>query len=85
MIHFASPSFWSAYDLLPLSVQKVADRNYILLKENPRHPSLHFKKITKYRSVRIGIHYRALAIEVKNDLLWFWIGSHAEYDKLIKP
>ncbi len=84
MIHFASPSFWSAYELLPLSVQKVADRNYILLKENTRHPSLHFKKITKYRSVRIGIHYRALAIEVKDDLLWFWIGSHAEYDKLIK-
>ncbi len=85
MIHFASPSFWSAYELLPSSVQKVADRNYILLKENPRHPSLHFKKIRKYRSVRIGIHYRALAVEVKDGLLWFWIGSHAEYDKLVQP
>ena len=84
MIHFASPSFWSAYALLPLAVQKVADRHYILLKENPRHPSLHFKKIRKYRSVRIGIHYRALAVEVKDGLLWFWIGSHADYDKLIK-
>jgi len=84
MIHFASPSFWSAYELLPLSVQKVADQNYKILKENPKHPSLHFKKIRNYRSVRVGIHYRALAVEIEEGLLWFWIGSHSEYDKLIK-
>ena len=61
------------------------DRNYEILKENPKHPSLHFKKIGRYWSVRAGIHYRALAVEVEDGLLWFWIGSHAEYDKLIKP
>jgi hypothetical protein len=85
MTHYSSPSFWSAYELLPTSVQRVADRNYKILKENPKHPSLHFKRIGRYWSVRVGIHYRALAVEIEDGLLWFWIGSHAEYDKLIKP
>ena len=84
MIHFASPSFWSAYESLPLSVQKVADKNYETLKLNPKHPSLHFKKVGNYWSARVGMHYRALAVEIEDGLLWFWIGSHAEYDKLIK-
>ncbi len=80
-----SPSFWMGYESLSVSVQRIADRNYQILKENPKYPSLHFKKIGRYWSVRIGIRYRALAVEVGNDLLWFWIGSHAEYDKLINP
>ncbi len=85
MIHFASPSFWTAYKSLPASVQHLADRNYEILKDNPRHPSLHFKKTGKYWFVRIGIHYRGLAVKIDNGLLWFWIGSHAAYDRLIKP
>jgi hypothetical protein len=85
MIHFASPSFWAAYESLPTPVQRIADRNYKILKKNPKHPSLHLKKIRRYWSVRAGIHYRALAVEVENGLLWFWIGNHSEYDKLIKP
>jgi len=84
VIHFASPSFWLSYRGLPSAVQKVADKNYELLKSTPRHPSLHFKKIGKYWSVRIGIHYRALAVEVEDGLLWFWVGSHSEYDRLIQ-
>lgn len=85
MIHFASPAFWEAYEALPPTVRRVADRNFEMLKTNPKHPSLHFKKNNGYWSVRVGIDYRALAVEVENGLLWFWIGSHAEYDKLIKP
>lgn len=84
MIHFASPSFWEAYEALPLSVKRVADRNFEMLKTDPKHPSLHFKKFSGYWSVRVGISNRALAVEVENGLLWFWIGSHADYDKLIK-
>jgi hypothetical protein len=84
MIHYASPSFWTAYDSLPVSIQRLADKNYKILKETPKHPSLHFKKIGQYWSVRVGLHYRALAVESENDLLWFWIGSHADYDKLLK-
>ncbi len=84
MNHFASPSFWSAYDLLPSSVQKIADKNFNILKSNPKHPSLHFKKMGRFWSVRVGIHYRSLAVIIDECLLWFWIGSHAEYDKLVK-
>lgn len=85
MKHFASPSFWSAYKALPPAVRQLADLNYELLKQNPTHPSLHFKKVGRFWSVRVGIHYRALAVEIEDGLVWFWIGSHAEYDKLIKP
>jgi hypothetical protein len=81
--HFASPEFWGLYKQLPPAVQKLADRNFALLKNDPRHPSLHLKKVDPYRSVRAGIHYRAVAVEVPDGLLWFWIGSHEEYNKLI--
>ena len=83
MIHFASESFWSAYEALPLAVQKLADKQYELLKEDPQYPSLHLKKVGRYWSVRVGIYYRALAVDVDEGLLWFWIGSHADYDRLI--
>ncbi len=84
MKHFAVPAFWQAYAKLPEAVRVLADKNYALLKENPQHPSLMFKKIGRYRSVRIGLRYRALAVESDGDLVWFWIGSHADYDALIK-
>jgi hypothetical protein len=83
MRHFASPDFWETYEKLPAPVRELADRNYALLKENPKHPSLHFKKVGRYWSVRVGLRYRALAIEVEDGLLWFWIGSHADYDALL--
>jgi hypothetical protein len=81
--HFAAPSFWNCYQTLPKSVRELADKNYELLKSNPSHPSLHFKKVGKCRAVRVGLQYRALAVETGNDLLWFWIGPHSEYDKLV--
>ena len=67
----------------PPKIQRLADTSYEMLKADPSHPSLHFKKIGKYRAVRVGLHYRALAVEVPEGLLWFWIGSHCEYDKLL--
>ncbi len=83
MKHFASSRFWSCYERLPESVRRLADKNFELLKANPQHPSLHFKKVGGYRSVRVGLMYRALAVEVNDGLLWFWIGTHAEYDDLV--
>jgi len=56
---------------------------YELLRTDPRHPVLHFKKVGRFWSVRIGLHYHALAVEQEGDIVWFWIGSHADYDKLI--
>lgn len=83
-MHFTNKRFWKCYDDLSESVQKIADQNYELLKADPSHPSLHFKKTGQYWSVRVGKGYRALGIEVKNGILWFWIGTHAEYDKLLR-
>jgi hypothetical protein len=68
---------------LPRQIRRLADENYELLKHNPRHPSLQLKKVGRYWSVRVGAHNRALAVEVDDGLLWFWIGSHADYDKMI--
>ncbi|MEK6699707.1 MAG: hypothetical protein AABZ10_11785 [Nitrospirota bacterium] len=84
MRHLASPSFRECYNKLPDQIKELADKNFELLKENPHHPSLHIKKTGKYWSVRVGMKYRALAVEVDEGLLWFWIGTHAEYDKLLK-
>ncbi len=83
MRHLASPAFWEAYEGLPDHVRAVADRQFAILKEDPRHPSLHFKRIGRFWSARVGLRHRALAVEERDDLIWFWIGSHAEYDSLI--
>ena len=83
MKHTASPEFWSCYRDLPEAVQALADKNFALLKTDPQHPSLHFKSIGRFRSVRVGLHYRALAVEVPDGLLWFWIGNHSDYDRLL--
>jgi hypothetical protein len=64
-------------------VQELADRCYQLMRENPRHPSLVLKKAGRYWSVRVGLHYRALAVEDGADLVWFWIGTHVEYDRIL--
>jgi hypothetical protein len=82
--HHAAPSFWSFFDSLPPEVQKLARDNYKLLMANPRHPSLHFKRVGPYWSVRVGLHYRALGTPVEEGVLWGWIGTHAEYNRLTR-
>ncbi|THV21334.1 hypothetical protein [Peteryoungia ipomoeae] len=84
MTHHATPQFWAGYNALPKAVQRLADRNFERLKVDPDHPSLHFKQIGKIWSARVGIGYRALAIRSGDDWIWFWIGSHADYDKLLE-
>jgi hypothetical protein len=83
MRHLATPRFWNAYERLPESVRSVADANYELLKNDPFHPSLHFKKVGRFWSVRAGLKYRALGVQEDDAIVWFWIGSHSDYDKLI--
>lgn len=84
MRYRATTAFWECYNALPSQVQRLADRCYERLKEDPQHPSLHFRMVGRYWSARVGIHYRALAVEDGSDLVWFWIGSHAEYDRLLQ-
>lgn len=82
-MHYAHPEFWQHYHQLPTGIRNLADKNFKLLKQNPNHPSLHFKRIGRFWSVRVGLKYRALAIEGPQGLVWFWIGPHSAYDKLI--
>ena len=63
LIHHASPAFWSCYHTLPEPTQKLADQAYERLKQDPRHPSLHFKKTGRFWSARVGGQHRALAVE----------------------
>jgi hypothetical protein len=69
MRHFASPDFWEHYGQLPADVQELADKNYALLKDNPQHPSLRFRRVGIYWSVRVGLRYRAPAVELPEGLL----------------
>jgi hypothetical protein len=78
--------FRECFAHLPADIQDKARKNYQLWKQNPQHPSLHFKHIhTKepIYSIRIGKGWRALGLLEKQTITWFWIGSHAEYDQLI--
>ncbi|MER8443776.1 hypothetical protein NKH52_11285 [Mesorhizobium sp. M1066] len=84
MKHRATASFWTKYQSLPKAVRRLADKSFVLMKSNPRHPSLHFKKVSEFWSARIDINYRALALESADGFDWFWIGTHAEYDRLLK-
>jgi hypothetical protein len=83
--HFASSKFWQRFEMLPANIQQLARDNYALLKQNSSHPSLQFKQIKNgaFRSVRVSLGYRALGVPVDQGVQWFWIGSHADYDKLI--
>lgn len=69
------------YEALPREARNLADKNFALLRSDPRHPSLHLKKLGKLWSARVGDHYRALGTEVVGGIYWIWIGTHADYDK----
>lgn len=84
MRHLASTSFWAMYQALPVEIRELADKNFALLKSDPRHPSLHFKKLGKLWSARVGDHYRVLGTDVEDGIYWICIGTHAEYDKKVK-
>jgi len=84
MKHFASPAFWALYNSLPEAVRRLADKKFTLLKANPQHPSLHLKRIGRFWSVRVGRRYRAIAVRSADGPVWFWIGTHAEYDDMLK-
>lgn len=83
MKHHASSRYWALYDRLPEEARALADKNYLLLRSNPKHPSLHFKRLGGLWSVRIGAHYRALGKDVDDGIVWFWIGTHGEYDRIV--
>ena len=83
MKHKTASSFWACYERLPLEIRSLAKKNFQLLKADLSHPSLQFKKVGKVWSARVGSNYRAVATQIEGGFLWVWIGTHAEYDKLL--
>ena len=82
--HFANQSFWEKFELLPEKIKKIAKNKFEILKKDRNHPSLHFKKVKNYCSVRITKNYRAIGIIINEGIVWFWIGKHKDYEKLLK-
>ncbi len=86
MISRTTKEFWNLFDVLPKGIQNQAVKAYEVWNNNPNHPGLHFKSIHSTEplySVRISRGYRALGLKEDNTIIWFWIGSHSEYEKLI--
>ena len=82
-MHKTTMRFWRCFYALPQGIQERARKNYNLLKEDPRHPSLQFKKAGKFWSARIDRNHRALAIEDEDGFIWVWIGTHEQYDRIL--
>lgn len=84
--HYASGSFWYAYRQLPDDIQVQADKQFERLKQDPHYPSLRFQpKTSVYWAARVSRGYRALARYMGNgDFLWVWIGTHREYERLLR-
>lgn len=82
-MHRALPSFWAAYRELSQPIQQLADRSFQLLTENPSHRSLRIKKAREYWVVRVDRNHRAVALRDGEDYVWFWIGRHDEYERII--
>lgn len=83
MTHFAAASFWQHYRALPPELRRLAAKNYRLLRRDPRHGSLQLKRVGRYWSARVGLDYRALAVPAEGGLLWFWVGPHAAYERIV--
>ena len=83
-MHKTTVRFWKCYNNLPEKIKKISKRNFDLLGINSLHPSLHFKKVGKFWSIRISDYYRALAVKKDDDYIWLWIGNHNDYDEMIK-
>lgn len=86
MNSFATRRFWDLFHALPGEVQKLAIKNYHLWRSDPNHPSLHFRRLQgnadRY-TIRVGDHYRALGRLSADTMIWVWIGTHTEYDRLV--
>jgi hypothetical protein len=79
--------FKALYEALPERVQHEADNAYHRFMADPSYPGLNFERVQGTRepvySARVGLSYRALAVRTEDRWVWFWIGSHSEYDKLL--
>ena len=86
MISHTTAQFRKMFSELPAEVQRQARRAYRAFQQNPHHPSLRFKSVHPTRpvySARISSDYRAVGVLDGDEIIWYWIGSHGDYDKLL--
>ncbi|HEX7361221.1 MAG TPA: hypothetical protein VF283_12090 [Bryobacteraceae bacterium] len=83
-IHKTLRSFWRSYADLPEEVRRRAEKQYELLATEPAHPSVQLKPVGAFWSARVSDAYRALSIRKKNIFVWFWIGNHDDYERLLR-
>jgi hypothetical protein len=86
MRSFTSAGFRKLYQELPEEIRRQAREAYRFFSDNPNHPGLQFKKVHSTKpiySARVNVDYRVLGIRDRDEIVWFWIGSHAEYTKLL--
>jgi len=87
MISKTTKRFRESLAKLPKNIQRQAQESYKLFSQAPNHPSLRFKKVHTIEpiySVRINTDYRAVGMIDAEEIIWFWVGSHAEYEKLLR-
>lgn len=87
MTSYTTDSFWKHYGQLDEQVKKRARKAYRLFEQDPSHPSLEFKKVHQTKpvySARVTLDYRAVGIRDENEIVWFWIGTHDEYERVIE-
>ena len=78
--------FRELFALLPDHVQRQAREAYRHFRQDPFHPGLHFKQVhadPPIFSARVGMSYRAVGVRDGDTMVWYWIGSHADYDNLV--
>jgi hypothetical protein len=83
----ATPRFWRLFHALPAEVQRLAVKAYRLWQVNPHHPSLRYRRLEGREdlvTVRIGDHYRVVGLLEPGVVIWIWIGTHAEYNQLVR-
>lgn len=86
MISHINDKFKKSYKKLPIEVRKIAKKQYKIFQKDPYHSSLHFKRVHSSQAIysaRITQNYRTLGVMQENVIIWFWIGSHDDYDKLL--
>jgi hypothetical protein len=80
-------AFWDCFDALLPNVQELSRQAFARWYRDPSHPNLHFKRVHPSKplySVHVGDRWRDLGYRMEDTMVWFWIGSHADYDKAIR-
>jgi hypothetical protein len=84
MKHVTIEQYRECYDKLPLTIRKLTDNNFTVIKQYPEHPLLRLMRCGEFVSMRVGSRCRALAVEEGETTIWFWIGTYKQYAALFQ-